>query len=423
VNPLHQIRLYASRLKLFSRNVRLLMIGDACIGLGLTFWTLLFNLYLKSLAAQLVLGPAETSHFIGRTTAVSQLAFALFALPAGYLAGRMRHKPMLVAAHVLSSLAYIGAALTSSPDLMRACFFFASGFMVVFWVVLGPFTMRNTSPQERTYVFTIAMILRLVGGIVGYVLAGRIKDLAGASGVGELSAYRWTIVGGLLFSFLAVIPMLRIDEDAAAPQHDRLTFRGALRMDWVLFGKALLPTAIVMTGAGLIVQFMNLYLKDTFPGLQDGQIGLIMSLQSATMVVGMLAAPLLAERLGKVRTIVGAQLASLPFMVALSLTSDLRVAVLAVAIRAALMNMSNPVANTLVLELCRGREQGVLSALFEMCAGLSWAVAALFFGHMQGDYRMMFFIAVALYFTSTLLYYAFFKETEARLSADQAAPA
>ena len=417
------MRLYASRLKLFNRNVRLLLMGDACIGLGLTFWTLLFNLYLKALAAQLALGSVQTSHFIGRTTAIAQLASALFALPAGYLAGRLRHKPMLVAAHVLSSFAFMGATLASSPNLMRAFLFFASGFMVVFWVVLGPFTMRNTSPKERTYVFTIAMTLRLVGGILGNVLAGRIKDLAGAAGLSELAAYRWTILGGILFSFLAIIPMLRIDEEAAAPQHDRLTFRGALGMDWVLFGKALLPSAIVMIGAGLIIQFMNLYLKDTFPGLKDAQIGLVMSLQNMTMVAGMLAAPAIAERLGKVRTIVGAQLASLPFMVALALTGDLRVAVLAVAIRAALMNMSNPVANTLVLELCRGREQGVLSALFAMCGSLSWAVAALFFGNMQGDYRTMFFIAVGLYFVSTWLYYAFFKDTEARLKAHPAAPA
>jgi MFS family permease len=168
---------------------------------------------------------------------------------------------------------------------------------------------------------------------------------------------------------------------------------------------------------------MNLYLKDSFPGLRDGQIGLIMSLQNLTMVAGMLAAPAIAERLGKVRTIVGAQLASLPFMVALALTGNLRIAVVAVAIRAALMNMSNPVANTLILELCRSREQGVLSALFSLCGSLSWAAAALFFGHMQGDYRTMFFIAVGLYFVSTLLYHAFFKDTEAKLEACRAAPA
>ncbi|MDD5658086.1 MAG: MFS transporter [Elusimicrobia bacterium] len=423
MNPLGQLRLYAARLRLFSRNVRLLLLGDACIGLGLTFWTLLFNLYLKSLAGELALDPAQTSHFIGRTTALAQAACALFALPAGLLAGRLRHKPMLIASHLLSCAAFLGAILAATPGLMRGFLFFASGFMVVFWVVLGPFTMRNTSPKERTYVFTIAMVLRLVGGVAGNVLAGRIKDLAAAAGLCELDAYRWTILGGLLFSFLAVIPFLRIDEASAAPQHERLTLRGVLGMDWALFVKALLPSTIVMIGAGLIIQFMNLYLKETFTSLKDSHIGLILSLQNLTMVVGMLAAPALAEKLGKVRTIVGAQLASLPFMVALALTADVRVAVAAVAIRATLMNMSNPVANTLLLELCRAKEQGVLSALFAMSGNLAWAIAAVAFGHMEGDYRAMFFIAVGLYFVSTVLYHAFFKDAEAGLGRREAPPA
>ena len=57
----------------------------------------------------------------------------------------------------------------------------------------------------------------------------------------------------------------------------------------------------------------------------------------------------LAERYGKVKTIVGTQLASLPFMVYLGFAGYLPLAVAAFVMRAALMNMSGPIANALIL--------------------------------------------------------------------------
>lgn len=402
---------YLSRMQMFNRNIRLLLLGDVFIGLGMTFWMLLFNLYLKEFGADLGMSLRETSMFIGKTTAIGQFAAALFAIPAGYLAGRMNNKLLLIAAHALSSFAFMGAIVSPEPISLHTLLFAGMGFGVFIWVVTGPFTMANTGPKERTYVFSFAFTLRLVGGIAGNIIAGHLKDLACGAGIAQILAYRYTILGGIFFSLLAVVPFFFIQ----TPKHRQggmLSLKGWRRWDWVLFAKALLPTFLLAIGAGLIVQFMNLYLKDTFPGLLDSQIGFFLSMQSLTMVFGMLLAPALAERYGKIRTIVYTQLASIPFMLLLALTGNLWLAVAALVVRASLMNMSGPVSNTLVLELCRKEEQGVLSALFTMNWNFSWAVSAIIYGYMRGNYRLMFFIAIGLYISSTLLYYAFFKDAE-----------
>jgi len=415
---------YAGRLRLFSRNIRLFLLGDALIGLGMTFWMLLFNLYLKQLGLSMGMDETQAGAFIGRTTAVAQFAAAALALPAGYLAARMRHKTLLVGAQCLSTAAYIGAILAGGPVSLNVLLFWASGLAVFMHVVSGPFIMQNTGPKERTYVFSLTFTLRLAGGVIGNIIAGQLKDGAAALGIAELVAYRWTILGGLAFSLLGVIPFLLLRQEAPAESGgDRVSFSELRGMNWGLFAKAILPSFILAVGAGLIVQFMNLYLKDTFPQLTDARIGFYMSLQFATMVFGLLAAPVLSERLGKVRTIVATEAASIPFMLVLALTGDLRLAVGAMVMRAALMNMGWPVYNTLVMELCTKKEQGILAALFTLDWNLSWAISALIYGRMDGDYRSMFLIAIGLYLASMGLFFVFFKDSEADAAASVEIPA
>jgi MFS family permease len=402
---------------MFRRNIRLLLLGDLLIGLGMTFWGLLFNLYLKEFGAGLGFDEGGIGMFIGKTTAIAQVAAAVCALPAGFCAGRWNHRTVLIVSHLASLAAFTAAILSPTQASLHLSLFLAAGTSVFFWVVTGPFTMENTSSEERAYVFTLAFTLRLVGSIAGNILAGHVKEWAALAGLAELTAYRAAILSGLGVSLLGVVPFLMIRQGRHEPcsQEKGLSLAGIRGWDWGYYGRALLPSAVLSIGAGLIVQFMNLYLKDTFSGLSDARIGFFMSLTSATMVFGMLAAPLIAEKKGKVRTIVGTQLLSLPFMLALAVTTDLRVAVAAMLIRASLMNMSGPISNTLIMELCRKREQGVLSALFTLSWNLSWAMSALVFGHMKGNYRLMFFAAIGLYVVSTTLYGVIFRGAEAEL--------
>lgn len=408
---------YASRLRMFSRNIRLLLLGETFVGVGMTFWFLLFNLYLRKLGGGMGMAGEDLSRFIGHTTAVGQIAAAALALPAGYLAGRVNQKSLLIVSHCLSSFAFIGALFSPQPVSMYPLLIIAFGLSVFIWVVTGPFTMANTTGKERTYVFSFAFTLRLAGGVVGNIVAGYLKELAAGAGVPEVTAYRYTILGGIVFGLLGIIPFLLIRSPKAPPREaDKLNLKSWRSFDWALFAKALFPTALLGTGAGLIVQFMNLYLKDTFPFLSDARIGFFLSLQFGTMAFGILLAPVLAERFGKVRTIVGTQLASIPFMLALALTKQLWLAVLALVVRASLMNMSGPVSNTLILELCRKREQGLLMALFSMNWTLAWAFAAVLYGRMEGNYTLMFLTAVGLYLASTSLYYMFFRGAEAEIA-------
>jgi MFS family permease len=427
-------RNYFSRLKMFDRNVRLLLLGDLFIALGMTFWGLLFNLYLRTLAIQnFNMNPMEVSAFVGDIAATGQLAAAVFSLPAGILAARWNQKYLLILAHFLSSFAFIGAILSPGPMSIQI-FVFISSLKVFNDIVTGPFVMRNSTPVERTYIFSLAFILKLGCGVFGANVAGAVKDwLAESASLTQIESYQWAILGGIALSMIGVIPFLFIRVPKTKEGAERkLTLSGWRKWDWKLFAKAIIPATILSTGAGLIVQFMTLYLKESFPGIEDRSIGMYMSFQHATMILGLILAPVLAEKLGKIRTIVSTQLLSVPFMFILAVTGDITVAVGAMVLRAALMNMSGPVGDTLTIELCRKEEQEIFTALKTMFWAGSWGMSGLIYGQMKEvseriygdtshDYALMFFVAIGLYLTSTILYYVFFRNAEKEIAAARAA--
>ena len=106
---------YYRRLRGFSRNIRLFILFGVLTGIGLTFWGLLFTLYLQAA------GYYKKS--IGDVLMVGNIAVSLFTLPAGYLIGKYNPTKILVAASICSALLLIAALNTlDKPSLLSIIF-------------------------------------------------------------------------------------------------------------------------------------------------------------------------------------------------------------------------------------------------------------------------------------------------------------
>ncbi|WP_126209600.1 MFS transporter, partial [Thermus scotoductus] len=110
-----------------------------------------------------------------------------------------------------------------------------------------------------------------------------------------------------------------------------------------------LPQAVIGFGAGLVIPFLNLYLREKF-GLSYGTTGLVFALSALATGVAMLLQPLLVRRLGKLGAIVFVQALSLPFMAILAWVPWLPLVTVALLIRGALMNAAGPVYAALVMD-------------------------------------------------------------------------
>jgi predicted MFS family arabinose efflux permease len=290
-------------------------------------------------------------------------------------------------------------------------FILAGGLMaglssVYFRVASAPFFMRNSTPQERPYLFSMQFAFVLVAGVVGSILGGFLPGIIEKSGILPYLAYRYTlyIFSGLVL--VALIPYVMIREKPTPIAIQELKIRSSRLIILKLF----LPGLVTGIGAGLSIPFMNLFFKNVLM-TPTNFIGIFYSLARFLMITGLLIAPVVAEKIGKIKTVVFSQLISIPFLIILGITHNLVFAVIAFLIRAALMNMAQPLFTNFAMEKVQSEDQPFMSALLVIAWTAGWGASASIGGYLieHFSYSVPFFTTSALYLISTFLIFAFFK--------------
>jgi MFS family permease len=128
------------------------------------------------------------------------------------------------------------------------------------------------------------------------------------------------------------------------------------------------------------------------------------------MGLGLLLAPPLADRMGKVRFVVVTQSLSIPFLIILGFSPLFWMSAIAYYIRLALMNMSGPVYQTFVMEHVEPSARATVASLASMAWNFGWAFSPTISGYLQVQFGFgpSFLGTITLYIISTIMYYAFF---------------
>lgn len=144
--------------------------------------------------------------------------------------------------------------------------------------------------------------------------------------------------------------------------------------------------------------------------MPDRAIGTLMAWGSLAMGIGLLIAPPLAERLGKIKLVILTQGLSIPFMVMLGFSPIFAVSAFAYYVRMALMNMSNPIYQNFVLEQVDPSSRATAASLHSMI----WSFGRSFSPSISGSLQVVygfgppFAIAIFLYAVAIILYWVFF---------------
>ncbi|HEU4724566.1 MAG TPA: MFS transporter, partial [Candidatus Eisenbacteria bacterium] len=170
---------------------------------------------------------------------------------------------------------------------------------------------------------------------------------------------------------------------------------------------------LIGLGAGLIIPFMNLYFRDRF-GMDEAAIGALYAVMQGFMVVGNLFGPTVSKRFGLVGGVVATQLASVPFMLVLGLSGWLPLVIGSFFLRAALMNMNQPLSSHFAMEVVRERDHAVTNSLLALSWFAAWAISADIGGAMieRSGYTVPLLIAAGLYIVASVLYWFFFRGVE-----------
>jgi MFS family permease len=403
---------YGEHLLAFRPNARLYLTYGIIAGIALGIFRLLFNFYVLSLGFD--------EKLLGNLVTTSNLTALIVALPMGYLADYLGRKSSLLISGVIICITIGMMVIWPVPSILYAMNVLSGVAQSLAAVTMSPFLMENSGERERTYLFSFSSGIQMVSASVGSWIGGYLPSwMAGMRGVEAVSsqAYGGSILVVSIALAASIIPLILIRMPRL--NHEERTVFAPLSYaakNPKKLTQLVLPMLITSIGAGLIMPFMNVFFRLQYHQ-SDQVIGVLFAWGSLAMGLGLLAAPPLADRLGKIQIVVITQGLSIPFLILLGFSPLFWVSGLAYYIRVALMNMSSPVYQTFVMEQVEPSSRAMVASLVSMSWNFGWAISPTISGILQVRYGFgpPFLGTIILYIISVFLYWFFWwRKSEVR---------
>ncbi len=402
---------YISRVRSFDRNGRLYILSDILSAFYFGIYNVIFNLYI------LEIGFGED--FLGLLLSAGMFGTAAVALLAGMVSDRYsRRRIIFIAGTVNLVCTLVLSVATNGLILILAelAFGVAGAFFYVAWL---PYITGLTTDDERAHLFSVNSGLSLLavffGNLVGGFLPGLLSRLLG-TGSSMVIPFRYTLLLCVVFFGLSIVVIVPMGPDRSSLTQVQSFGLGNVR-NWRFLKRYTASVVTIGLGAGMIVQFFNIFFsaEETF-GASTELIGIIFGLNTLVLATGNFVAPVLSDRLGKVRTVAVTELLSIPFLLLIAWSPVLEVAVFAYVMRSALMNMAGPVVQAFFMEQLAEEERSTASGLLTSADSVARGVASNIGGTLlaMGLYRLPYVIVSGLYLLGVAQFYYFFRHEERR---------
>ncbi|MCG7345608.1 MFS transporter [Sporosarcina sp. ACRSL] len=397
----------------FNRNVRLFIIGNALIQIGMGVFMVMYNLYIREL------GMPETVN--GKVISMTAMASAIMLVPAGLLSDKFGRKWMIVGGAVLAvtTLFYRGIAVSETPMIAAA---FLTGLFMAFVQVSGiPFLAENSSPSERVKLFSLNFAIITIANVIGSLSGGIIADvLEAVFKIGTAEAIRYALLTGATIFTIGLIPLFQLQERPSESLKEKkkhteetLTVDHSLKRNLIVIFHFSFASLLIGFGSGLVIPYLNLYFANRFDA-SNSYIGLVLSLGSAMTAVAAMIGPALSRKVGKVKAIILFQALSIPFLLLTAYTTSLLLASLGFLLRQALMNAGNPIQSAVAMEVVSDKYKGLANSMNQMVFSLGWATMGpiatglVVTNGSYWGYAYAFTITAGLYIISSVYYYFIF---------------
>lgn len=405
------------------KSVLLFAAGQFFINLINTAQFLLLNLFLKDRGLD---DPA-----IAALTSQRFVATFFLALPAGlWLRGRPLRMPLLVGSLLfpLTALASLEAVRLGMMSAASGCFL-AVGFAGLLLNIASlPMAMRLAPPKQSSEALSLLFATWAAASICGGLLSTVIQSIGSLDIGGHhfvLDEYA-TLLLLTLAGFGAPFIFTRLP-DPVPEERSANHWLHVHREDWPILTRTLLPTLCIATGAGLSIQFLNLFFSHVHhlgPAAYSGYG----SISNVLVLIAGLIVPEVKRRLGWRGLIIGVQCAAIVLLVAMGLTElvataawALPLAIVLFILRQPLMSMAGPATSELTMNYVGERNRELVSA----CSGAIWSgawwLAARTFEILRSHhlpYWVVFMTTAALYLAGTFSYLLIIRAVERRETVD-----
>lgn len=279
-------------------------------------------------------------------------------------------------------------------------------------VPVSPYILRNSSKIHHTAALSLSYSTWSFAGIVsGLIIA--ILDAIHPVFFDErfiLLFFSVMGAGGLLF-----LRRIKSSREVVVEQENQTEHFGVKqKTQWGLVLKALVPTLIIATGAGLTIPFISLFFEHVHR-VDKGGFSVLSSIAAVLVAYCAMLVPRIKEKIGYKIAIPTTQSMAVIALIALATTQyynqyniALIIASVCYLLRQPLMNMAGPMTSELVLNYVGPRHREITSALTSAIWSGSWVLSGfmvkiLFSRHFE--FVNIFLITALLYALGVILYY------------------
>ncbi len=376
----------------FQRNARLYLISNALSGVTTGILLVLYNLYLASLG--------YGTDFIGLVLFVGTIGAGVAIFPAGIFIDRFGGKKVLIGSNLLIGLAGIGQILFRQPLPLLVSAFIAGIGAACTIVVNAPFLSLNSTPDERSHLFSLNIALGLVTTVVGNVIGGVLPvwfrhtswlmaPLPSWPGLvlaqqPDPRSYQLALLFAGAIAVPSLIPLFLLKENRILPRPNSSAALPSLSSNLLLAGRVfvfspifllILVQVMIGAGAGLFIPYFNIYFVQYLKA-SPALFGLLNGGATAVTALLTLVAPWLARRIGKINSVVVTQVSSLPLLITIGLVPLLPLAATLYLFRQGLMDMSAGVLQVFSMEAVAEKYRGIANSGYQAAFLVPWALMA-----------------------------------------------
>lgn len=287
-------------------------------------------------------------------------------------------------------------------------------------IPIFPYILRNAVKTHQTAAISLSYSTWSFGGIVSGVIIAILDYINPVLFDERFLLLMFSIIG---FGGLIYLTRIKDFKEVLIENEKKERVSAKSKTDWLLVIKALGPTLIIATGAGLTIPFISLFF-DEVHHMDKGTFSVLSFIASFLVAYCAMLVPKIKEKIGYKIAIPTSQSFAVICLVAMATTqyySQYSIAVIIAAVfyllRQPLMNMAGPMTSELVLTYVGKNNREITSALTSAIWSGSWVLSGvmvtLLFTY-SFTFAYVFLITSLLYTFGVILYYLLILDYNAR---------
>jgi MFS family permease len=279
-------------------------------------------------------------------------------------------------------------------------------------IPIFPYILRNAEKTHQTAAIALSYSTWSFGGIISGILIA-VLDVVNPDVFDE----QFILLFFSIVGFAGIIFLKRIrnfNELVDGIEESKSVKSDKKKVDWFLIIRALTPTLIIATGAGLTIPFISLFFNKVHH-LDMGSYSVLSFVAALLVAYFAMLVPRIKVKIGYKIAIPMSQSLAVISLMALATTEyysqytiALVIAAICYLIRQPLMNMAGPMTSELVLNYVGKTNREITSALTSAIWSGSWVlsgvIVSLLFA-LQYSFATIFLITSLLYGIGVVLYY------------------